>query len=202
MVEYTPYGEIPIPTEFEADQVPADLKRAFYQVDPQLVLRARSELDRNTKYADVPRGTIVTGTEVEAVWRKRDTGSNSWDRLWSDSGWNEVNLLNSFQIVSDASRPRWRRVGELVVWRGLIKLPSGYNGAGPSTPESDGWVAWCNVPGDALPSMNNETWPSFGGAGEEADAGIRYLDGQMHLYSQANGSRSLWFSTSFTYFMA
>lgn len=196
MPEYTTNAKIPVPLWEEGDNIPPDMKRSFEFIDPMLVLRASSEADRNTRYNGVPVGTLVTCTVDKTLWRKEASG---WSTLWSSSGWSTVTLINGFQTVSTASAPAWRRIGDVVYWRGLIKLPSDYVGYESGGSPVSGWLDWCTCPADAVPSINGQIFPSYGLAAGENTGGLRYNLGGMSMASAANGSRNIWFGVSMSY---
>lgn len=113
MPELTPLAAIPIPLWDEADQVPPDLKAAFIAAEQGLVLRAINQADRDARYSDVPEGTIVSGTDQDAIWRKNATG---WQTIWSDTGVVSSGIVSSDANNSSMQSQRGRIRGGQVSW--------------------------------------------------------------------------------------
>lgn len=185
MPETTTYSGAPIPVGTDAHQVPADLKKYANHVDPMLVLKAADEAERNARFADVPTGTLVSGTDRRIIWRKEGTG---WDTVWSYTPWTRVSLLNSFTAGQTIY---WSRIGDIVYWRGALMLPpvSSYPGGE--------YKAWCDVPTEARPIQNNQRFPAGTDAADPVNAAFRCTDGQFMAY--CNPRTTAWLATSMVY---
>lgn len=185
MPENTTYSRAPIPVGSDADRVPADLKKYATHIDPLLNLKAADEAERNSLYADVPNGTLVSGTTRRAIWQKRDA---SWDTVWALTPWTRISLINSF---TEGQAIYWSRVGEIVYWRGALKLPAAESYPGGS------WMAWANVPTEARPIQNSQRFAVGCDAGSPVNAAMRCTDGQMMAFC---GPRTTsWLSVDMVY---
>jgi hypothetical protein len=80
----SPLNGIPVPTDSDADNVPASLDAIADVLDSRLVGRATDEADRNAVYGSAPAGTlVVSSTSPRMLWVKTGAGSTSWAALAS-----------------------------------------------------------------------------------------------------------------------
>lgn len=185
MPEYTDLAGVPIPLRTEVDDISAILKACFEKIDSYYVLRAKNVADL-AQYGNVPIGTIVTGTEQKAIWRKETAG---WSTIWSDSGWQYPTMING-QYISSASRLGWRRIGDIVSWRGNYQTPADYQ------PE-DSWITVSSLPAEAV-SVQNLRMPALNGGGV---TGLwRTYEGALQF--SADAVTTSFFSAPSTYFAA
>ena len=187
MPEYTPLAKVPIPLRAEADDMAAILKAAFMAVDSKYVLRARNLADL-AQYDNVPAGTIVTGTEQDAIWRKTNTG---WKTIWSDITATSGIATAGTDFKMDT---QWaRRVGNVV----NVSVRVNYTGnqviksnAGGATTQR----TIATLQGQWLPQRTQSTNISYGG-GSDPDSAIVYLSGFGECYVSQGGDVVLRFIT-------
>lgn len=73
MPSYLTYSQAPIPTGPEALAGPANLLAMGNTLDTLVVLKAASQANRDTLYANVPAGTLVSCASLKTVWMKTTT---------------------------------------------------------------------------------------------------------------------------------
>lgn len=84
MPDATTFGQDPIPTGPEAAWLPGALMAYAESIDPKLVHAATSQADRDSRYATLPVGSLVTWAAGRTIWMKTAGG---WERVFFDSGW-------------------------------------------------------------------------------------------------------------------
>lgn len=74
----SPLGKIPYPSGPDAPAAAADMMGLVMAMDPRLVLPAIDEADRDSKYADAPRSTMVVSGQARKIWVKTGDGPTDW----------------------------------------------------------------------------------------------------------------------------
>ena len=73
MPDASTYSGIPVPTGPEAGDVPGSLSALRAALDPQVVLKATSVSDRDTRLSGIPAGTLVSCEALGTLWQKKAT---------------------------------------------------------------------------------------------------------------------------------
>lgn len=79
------YSGARVPLTTEADTVPADLLRFGTDIDQQLVLKATSQADRDARFANVSKSTLVSCAALGIVWQKKADGASGGWRVMAQS---------------------------------------------------------------------------------------------------------------------
>lgn len=87
MTDTLAYSGAEIPTDGDANNPPAHFLAFGTDIDHLLVLKADSTADRNSRYAGVPQGTVVSCAAENTVWMKLTTPPTaaSWMVLAQDT---------------------------------------------------------------------------------------------------------------------
>lgn len=113
MPNLTLWGDYPYPTGPEDANLPADFMALAEALDIHTVLTATSSADRDSKYAGIPAGALVTCAAAKTTWLS--LGSGAWTTLYSDSGW----VTSGFTMATGWSSAfsgacKMRRIGAIV----------------------------------------------------------------------------------------
>lgn len=123
-VNYSPFANLPFPDENAARDIPGWFSLLVEGLDTSVILDAASATDRNSKYSNAPRGTVVTSTTDGTVWVKTSdevTLPSTWGTLYSPPAaqvWTNVTLQGAF--VSYGPTPQATFLNGVVRFRGLF----------------------------------------------------------------------------------
>lgn len=77
------YAGLPVPSDTDTDAVPYWLSLLVAALDVRIVLEAANSAERDSKYIQCPKCTIVISTSNQSVWVKAaDPGTNTWVTVW------------------------------------------------------------------------------------------------------------------------
>lgn len=146
MSDTSTYSGLPIPTYAEDPDFPLAMSNLRAALDPHIVLFATTSANRDSLYASVPAGTVVSSTTSQTVWQKSATG---WNTLYSDTGW--ISLSSASWGADFSDNGSYYRVVNGIAY---IELRAIYNGANVGGSGGDGNIAnmtMLNVPAAIRP---------------------------------------------------
>lgn len=75
------YAAIPIPTGTETSWGPTPFAALVAAIDTAVVLKATSQSDRDTRFAGVDNGTLVSCAALNILWQRDSATSGGWNVL-------------------------------------------------------------------------------------------------------------------------
>lgn len=160
MPDASTYSGIPVPTGPEAGDVPGSLSALRAALDPQVVLKATSVSDRDTRLSGIPAGTLVSCEALGTLWQKKATsGFRTLAEVGTVVTTGVVSASPNFSITS-----QWaQRVNGMITISAIL----GYTGttvtAGGNSDLSPD-VSVCTIQSTFLPPaslLSNGVWPSM-----------------------------------------
>lgn len=114
------YTNTPLPDGNSADDVPAALSAIFDNIDPKLVLYATDKAQRDAEFGDTPVGSLVVIGNSAAtleVYIKVAT-TNTWQAIWSDTGW----VTSGFDVSAgfSLSAARARKLNKMITIQAFV----------------------------------------------------------------------------------
>lgn len=110
-MSFSTWANIELPDELDADDVPGWFSSVVGDVDPLLLLPAADVTERDTRYADAPKGAVVVTKSEQSAWIKTSDTANTWKSMEYDTGW----VTNGFLAQTGwtlAGANQARRIGE------------------------------------------------------------------------------------------
>lgn len=142
-------AKLPVPGGGQGPTVPGDLAAFALVVDAHLMQHAVDQADRNTRYADAPLHTVVSG-EDGSLWVKTSATLNSWATAYEPiPDWRPLSLKAGFAL-SGETPIGIRRIGTRVYLQGRVLKVDGTNLDGEA-------INVGSVPADCIPK-NLRTW--------------------------------------------
>ena len=146
----------------------------------RLPLTASSETDRDSRYSDLPTGSLVVVPARPAVYLK--TGATTWETVWSNADWDTTGF--SAGSSTSITYAKVRDHGGLVELRASLSATADFVNTG-ATGDHAGNLAGDPVilnipsdyaPADTIPVDISSSFGSWGGRIESGGA-VRILDG-------------------------
>lgn len=173
------YAAIPIPTGTETSWGPTPFAALVAAIDTAVVLKATSQSDRDTRFAGVDSGTIVSCAALQTIWQKVSGG---WVTLAN------IGPIVTSGIISNATN--WTiafQVGQKVNGRTSARIGATWGGGAALTAGADGNIT-DNLMGTIVPTwLPNAAWWTgsqdlyfYGNSGSDMRLGA---DGSLYLAS-------------------
>jgi hypothetical protein len=106
----------PLPDTGSQDDIPAILAAIFDSIDSKFNLTSLDESDRDSKFLDLPAGSLVVTLDTFSLWMKMEDHSAVWTDVLYDTDWVTSGFANS--TGWNISFAKVRRVGKVVELRG------------------------------------------------------------------------------------
>lgn len=147
-----PYTGAPIPTLNDGDNVPAAMQAYAEATESMHVLYATDKVDRDTRYADVPPGTIVSATTTQHVWQKRPGATPTW---WTVA---EYSFTNSGILIPRTGWEVATQQGWVINGLRILRVTMTYTGDADIVASGPNDNSPGNVAGDPPMADVNEAW--------------------------------------------
>lgn len=182
-----PFSGARIPNQNEAGDPSADFARFGGDIDDKMVLKATSQSDRDTKYASVTAGTLVSCAALKTVWMKTTTPPTAaaWATLAEIGAAVTTGIgigRSGFSINS-----QWgQRLNGIIYWRTQITWSGGTISAGGNGDLSPDVLCF-TLNSAYLPAANVANWPIVVVAHTTTGAGRVESNGDVYISSLTGG---------------